>query len=703
MLEAPNEDFTIDSIEALRQRISQAVVVIFSLLALPAILLLAGRAEDAGEQTYLAYLILISACLCVVAGWRFIPTGKFVWLPLLIMTWIYSWGLHNLGIFAVAIIFFPGIAVLAAVLLNRTQAICVFLVVTFIYFIFAWLYISGYLTLDVDINKFSNSLSHWALFAVCILFVSSISVYSVVAHLNFNRRTISLLEQKTQELNESQLEYKGIFDTLADVLFRTDRDGRIVKMSPSIMQTLGYRPEETIGKKVTFFFKDAKEEERLLNELKENDGEVREFETEMITKSGAINLISSNCRFWKNVNGTKMGIQGLCRNITQQRYAENALRRSQNLEVIGQLTGGISHDFNNLLNVIRGNADYLLETIDSDSDEFDSLQEIISMTDQGASLTKRMLNLTRPEMINPKPVNVDSLIASLRRILTGSLGTSIELRLDLHCGDACIKADDGLLQASIINLALNARDAMPNGGLLTISTSIDDPEEGAVSDQPEARFMTIRVTDNGFGMSEKVRHRVLEPLFTTKPPGTGHGLGLSMVDSFVKGIGGALTIHSKEGSGTVVELKLALSPASTSNDTDETKSVADKREGSVKVLLVEDSPPLLKLFSKMLIDEKIDLETAENGVLALEKINQHNDIDLVVSDVMMPGGMSGIDLLKKAREIRKDLKFVLVTGYSAEAIDDNLAPVLYKPFSKKALLSAIENVLYEDKGSKIPT
>lgn len=435
-----------------------------------------------------------------------------------------------------------------------------------------------------------------------------------------------------------------------------------------------------------------------MKELQENDYEVQGFEAEMISKSGEIVLITSNCQVWTDLDGNKMGIQGVARNISQQRLSEIALRRSQNLEIIGQLTGGVAHGFNNFLNIIGGNADYLTEGNGSKSEELEALQEIISAVDQGASLTKKMLNLTRTGMASNESVNVDSLIESLQRILRGSLGTSIELRLDLNCGDACIKADSGLFQASLINLSLNARDAMPNGGLLTISTSMDGPEElkeGAVSGQLEARTITIRVADNGSGMSEKVRRNVLEPLFTTKPTGAGHGLGLSMVDNFVKGIGGDFAIHSKEGSGTAIELKLHSALASTINNIDTSKPVVHQREDIVRILLVEDSLPLMKLFSRMLTDEKIDLDTAENGVLALEKINQNNAFDLVISDVMMPGGISGIDLLRKAREIRKDLKFVLITGYSLEEIDENLAPVLLKPFSKKTFLSTIENALSE--------
>ena len=697
MLKPPIKNIENESIESVKVQITRAVMLSLVFASAPALLLIVARnSAFAIEQSLFIFILMISAFLCFLASFRYISYEKVVWLPFIITPVIVFYGLFTLGIYSAAIGLIILCVILAPLLLRRPHAIFFLSCSAFIYLMFGWLYVSGYITRDFP--DLSRSPNHWGLNAIVIFYVTALVTYSINLFIKFNLKTIASLERKTEELYESQLEYKEIFESIIDVLFRIDLSGRIVLMSPSCEQVIGYSLEEMLGKEITFFLKDQSESKRLLKELQENDYEVQGFEAEMISKRGEIVLITSNCQVWTDLDGNKMGIQGVARNISQQRLSENALRRSQNLEIIGQLTGGVAHDFNNLLNIIGGNADYLTEGNGSKSEELEALQEIVSAVDQGSSLTKQMLNLTRKDMASNESVNVDSLIASLQRILRGSLGTSIELRLDLNCGDACIKADSGLLQASLINLVLNARDAMPNGGLLTISTSMDGPEElkeGAVSGQLEARTITIRVADNGSGMSEKVRRHVMEPLFTTKPTGAGHGLGLSMVDNFVKGIGGDLAIHSKEGSGTVIELKLHSVLASTINNTDTNKPVVHQREDIVRILLVEDSLPLMKLFSRMLTDEKFDLDTAENGVLALEKINQNNAFDLVISDVMMPGGISGIDLLRKAREIRKDLKFVLITGYSLEEIDENLAPVLLKPFSKKAFLSTIENALSE--------
>ena len=696
MLKPPIKNIENESIESVKVQITRAVMLSLIFASAPALLLMVARNSAlALEQSLFLFILALSACLCFLASFRYISYGKAVWLPFIALTVIVSFGLFNLGITSAGINLLVLSAILAPLLLRRPHAIFLLSGSAFVYLMFGWLYVSGYLTRDFP--DLSRSLNHWGLQAIVIFYVTALVIYSINLFIKFNLKTIASLERKTEELYESQLEYKEIFESVIDVLFRTDLSGRIVLMSPSCEQVIGYSPEEMLGREITFF-KDQSERKRFLKELQENDYEVQGFEAEMISKSGEIVLITSNCQVWTDLDGNKMGIQGVARNISQQRLSEIALRRSQNLEIIGQLTGGVAHGFNNFLNIIGGNADYLTEGNGSKSEELEALQEIISAVDQGASLTKKMLNLTRTGMASNESVNVDSLIESLQRILRGSLGTSIELRLDLNCGDACIKADSGLFQASLINLSLNARDAMPNGGLLTISTSMDGPEElkeGAVSGQLEARTITIRVADNGSGMSEKVRRNVLEPLFTTKPTGAGHGLGLSMVDNFAKGIGGDFAIHSKEGSGTAIELKLHSALASTINNIDTSKPVVHQREDIVRILLVEDSLPLMKLFSRMLTDEKIDLDTAENGVLALEKINQNNAFDLVISDVMMPGGISGIDLLRKAREIRKDLKFVLITGYSLEEIDENLAPVLLKPFSKKTFLSTIENALSE--------
>lgn len=697
MLKPPIKNIENESIESVKVQITRAVMLSLIFGFAPALLLIVARnSAFAIEQSLFLYISMISVFLSFLASFRYISYGKAVWLPFIALTVVFFLGVFTLGIYSAGTYLLVLSAILAPLLLRRPHAIFFLSCSAFIYLMFGWLYVSGYITRDFP--DLSRSPNHWGLIAIVIFYVTALVTYSINLFIKFNLKTIASLERKTEELYERQLELKEIFESIIDVLFRIDLSGRIVLMSPSCEQVIGYSLKEMLGKEITFFLKDQSESKRLLKELQENDNEVQGFEAEMISKSGEIVLITSNCQVWTDLDGNKMGIQGVARNISQQRLSENALRRSQNLEIIGQLTGGVAHDFNNLLNIIRGNADYLTEGNGSKSEELEALQEIVSAVDQGSSLTKQMLNLTRTDMASNESVNVDSLIASLQRILRGSLGTSIELRLDLNCGDACIKADSGLLQASLINLVLNARDAMPNGGLLTISTSMDGPEElkeGAVSGQLEARTITIRVADNGSGMSEKVRRHVMEPLFTTKPTGAGHGLGLSMVDNFVKGIGGDLAIHSKEGSGTVIELKLHSALASTINNTDTNKPVVHQREDIVRILLVEDSLPLMKLFSKMLTDEKFDLDTAENGVLALEKINQNNAFDLVISDVMMPGGISGIDLLRKAREIRKDLKFVLITGYSLEEIDENLAPVLLKPFSKKAFLSTIENALSE--------
>ena len=388
--------------------------------------------------------------------------------------------------------------------------------------------------------------------------------------------------------------------------------------------------------------------------------------------------------------------------VTERRELDERLRQSQRLEAIGQLTGGIAHDFNNLLTVILGNSELLLEHLEARP----QARQLAEMTGEaaarGAALTNRLLAFARRQPLAPRPLDVNRLISGMDGLLRRTLTEEIEVELVRGGGLWVAEVDSAQLESALLNLAINARDAMPDGGRLTIETanaSLDDSYAAAHLDVSPGQYVMISVSDSGSGMPAEVAARAFDPFFTTKAIGKGSGLGLSMVYGFVRQSGGHIKIYSETGEGTTVRLYLPRANADScpTEPVPEAPAIVGGRE---HILVVEDDALVREHLIGQLKGLGYRVTGAASGHEALERLARHADIDLLFTDVVMPGGMNGRQLADAARLDRPDLKVLFTSGYTENAIVhhgrlDRGVHLLSKPYRRQELASKLRRVLDE--------
>jgi len=384
---------------------------------------------------------------------------------------------------------------------------------------------------------------------------------------------------------------------------------------------------------------------------------------------------------------------------------EGQLRQSQKMDAVGQLTGGLAHDFNNLLAIIQGNLSFLEEDLSdgrpiSTEDLRESVQASLSAGRRGAELTHRLLSFSRQQALQPEVLNVSGVVQGMEDLLERTLGEDIEIRWHLSAGDWLALADASQLENVLLNLVLNARDAMPGGGTLTIETieaSLDDAEANAQGDIASGDYMILAVSDSGVGMPADVLDRVFEPFFTTKDRDKGTGLGLSMVYGFAKQSQGHVAIYSEQEKGTTVKIYL---PRAANNvgrlDAESVKPLVEG--GDETILIVEDDPEVRRITKRILMRQGYTVLESENGLEALELLGKANAIDLLLSDIVLPGGISGPEIAKKVRGKLPNLKILFMSGYTENAVVhhgylDEGVDLINKPFTFKTLGSKVRDVL----------
>jgi len=386
------------------------------------------------------------------------------------------------------------------------------------------------------------------------------------------------------------------------------------------------------------------------------------------------------------------------------RISEERLRQAQKMEVVGQLAGGVAHDFNNLLAIIYGNLDILDEALADRPDLRQVVQNTMNAASRGASLTHQLLAYSRLQPLDPRVLDAGKLAVEMTKLLHRTLGETIEIQTQVPDGLWKTLIDPNQLENALLNLSVNARDAMPNGGKLMIEAQNAILDAAYAEEQLEVtpgRYVMLAVTDTGIGMSKEVAQRALEPFFTTKPTGQGTGLGLSMVYGFVKQSKGHIKIYSEEGHGTTVKLYL---PAA-ATDREDDRAVADQSElpaanpGEV-VLVVEDDSMVLRLAVQLLTGLGYQTLEAHDGPEAMAMLEGAGRIDLLFTDVVLPKGMNGTVLAREAHARRPELKVLYMSGYTANAIIhhgvlDKGVHLLTKPFRKVELARKVRQVLDE--------
>jgi PAS domain S-box-containing protein len=505
-----------------------------------------------------------------------------------------------------------------------------------------------------------------------------------------SRRTQRALIQEIEER-------RRIFETSQDLILVTDTAGNLVQVSPSSMTILGYQPEEMIGRSAAEFIHsddlaNTREETRAVRR-----GQLRRnFETRLVHKNGQpvtltwIGTWSEPVRRYFFVG----------RDLTEKRAAEAQYRQAQKMEAIGQLTGGVAHDFNNILTVITGTIGILTEAV-ADRPQFVAIAKMIDeAAERGASLTQHLLAFARKQPLQPREVDVNKLILETVKLLRPTLGEQIQIDPLLAQDAWTALVDPSQLTTAVLNLALNARDAMPAGGNLVLETSNVYLDEGYAKMHSEVtvgNYVMIAVSDTGSGISAADLEKVFDPFFTTKDVGKGTGLGLSMVFGFVKQSGGHVKIYSEEGHGTTVKLYL---PRATGLDQTATEVFASSRiKGGHEVVLVVEDDALVRRHVITQV-ESLGYATLEasNAAEALEVIDNADTVDLLFTDVIMPGSMNGRQLVDEALKRRPALKTLFTSGYTENAIVhhgrlDSGVLLLAKPYRTSDLARMIRTAL----------
>jgi signal transduction histidine kinase/DNA-binding response OmpR family regulator len=403
------------------------------------------------------------------------------------------------------------------------------------------------------------------------------------------------------------------------------------------------------------------------------DGEYRTFLDQGVWVPGA--------------DGADGEIVGTLLDVTDRRQLEEQLSQARKMEAVGQLTGGVAHDFNNLLTVVLGNADILLRKVEEPKAS-QQLGAIRSAAERGQSLTRQLLAFSRRQALNPEPVDLNRLVREFSPLIRQAVGEGVELDLHLSDSEVFVSVDPHQFENALLNLAVNARDAMDNEGQLTISVKSGQSPQG-----PDGGEGRVVVSDTGRGMSPDVIARVFEPFYTTKEVGRGSGLGLSQVYGFVKQSGGRIDIDSRPDAGATFTLSLPL----TQDRPIESPAPQDAPaapSGSERVLIVEDDPAVLSVCLDMLNGLGYRCEVAIDAAGALQRLENDRNFDLLFSDVVMPGGVNGIELARRARGLRPELKVLLTSGYVGEAGlgESHDFEVIDKPYQRTQLAERLRSV-----------
>jgi len=444
-----------------------------------------------------------------------------------------------------------------------------------------------------------------------------------------------------------------------------------------------------------FHESDREECKRALGAAYNEGTENSAWQFRVIRPDGQLRHMRNVIGVLKNAKGDVIRVVGVIQDITKTIQNEDRLRHAQKMEAVGELTGGLSHDFNNLLHVILGNAELL--PIPTDKDDRDSLNAITRAAKRGSELTQRLLAFSRKQYLDPKSVDVNTIIKNMLAMLRRTLGESISINATANNDLMKCKVDIGQLENSILNLTINARHAMGKNGVLHISTENSYLNETINADREvvkAGKYVLITLSDTGHGMSQAILNRIFEPFFTTRDVGEGSGLGLSMVYGFIRQSDGHITVSSEEGIGTTIKLYLPESAASTQGHDLNFESCSKGFTG--KVLLVEDDSDVTTLTRKLLESVGLRVITSRNAEEALRAASKHPNFVLLLCDVVLPGGTNGPEIAKLVTKELPDIKVLFMSGYSNKEIRDQGVEeidLLQKPFQKFDMIKKLNKVL----------
>ncbi len=429
-------------------------------------------------------------------------------------------------------------------------------------------------------------------------------------------------------------------------------------------------------------------------------GQRYDFEHRIVLPSGEIRQVHERSRPYHDAAGNLYRERGTVQDITERKHVEEQLLQAQKMEVVGQLTGGVAHDFNNLLTVIVGSLEFVRDDENQTSTSRKMIELGIKAAERGAALTHRLLAFSRKQTLMPTAINLNILISGMTDLLRRTMGEKIEIRTKGAADLWACQADQSQLENAFLNLTINARDAMPEGGRLTIETANLTLGEEVSADQADIEpgdYVMLGVSDSGTGIPPEALKHVFEPFFTSKEVGKGSGLGLSMVYGFAKQSGGNATIYSEAGKGTTVKIYLPRSTAkdNASDSSDDAGNIPTAQ--GERILVVEDNPDVRILAVALLSDLGYEIIEAGSAQAGLDAMTHAAGIDLLLTDVVLPGALNGPELAAEARRRNPAIKVIFMTGYAEDAFSnrddsDSQMNLIQKPFGKADLANVIRRV-----------
>ena len=512
-------------------------------------------------------------------------------------------------------------------------------------------------------------------------------------------RAIEALRTSERALRRSEERYRSLIQNAVYGIYRSTIGGRFAEVNPALVAMLGYSSEaELVEVGVENVYVDPAERRRLIDQLQSN--RIEGTETQWKRKDGSRITVRLSGRVLRSGEGGIGGFEMIVEDVTERRLLESQFRQAQKMEAVGRLAGGVAHDFNNLLTAMLGYSDLLLDQFaEGDPNRYDVL-EIKKAAERASSLTRQLLAFSRKQVLQPKPLDLNSIVSGFDKMLRRLIGEDVELITALGENLGHVKADPGQIEQIIMNLAVNARDAMPNGGKLIIETDTVELDAAyARRHEPviPGRYVMIAVSDTGCGMDDEVKSHLFEPFFSTKEHGKGTGLGLATVYGIVKQSGGYIWVYSEPGRGASFKVYLPQIDG-TPADAAASPRTSGATTGSETVLVVEDEPAVLRLAVEALKRHGYHVLEAADGNEAMMVAEQHTGtIHVLVTDLVMPE-MSGADLAGRLVTRRPATRVLYISGYTDEAVARGgvLEPgteFLQKPFNSERLVSTVRRVL----------